>query len=386
MTVALPLAFPGSRVLAGWWRQIAPGEPRAFWVGRLLLHHVEALVQVNASITPDRLSQLVLNALALQLSVSGVPHEPRHAPAFISLAGLDQAVHLGSSTLRQILRGLEKQNLVATSLASSPRASDGLTEGWTLTPSGRSAAERGSYPISLRERRVFYFVRAGTELMEFHFLNFAEPDGASSAALPIDESLEFHPELLIACVHQTPAWKTRHGFPLDVTEVLPLPGQPSGAASGLASVDKSGWSSLWQRVILDRPCYLFVVLLLGQVSLDRLTAFAVKPEGWKLHGTDPCFALGAAVWPELFPVLATATPLEVWRQAWRGWCQPRNLPAQETDACELEHVGARLRVRMSKRLVERLRAIRSDALKGEAWILAGEGPLRPAALIEVIER
>jgi hypothetical protein len=35
--------------------------------------------------------------------------------------------------------------------------------------------------------------------------------------------------------------------------------------------------------------------------------------------------------------------------------------------------------------VERLRAARSDAVKGEAWLLAGTGSVRTAALVELHE-
>ena len=47
--------------------------------------------------------------------------------------------------------------------------------------------------------------------------------------------------------------------------------------------------------------------------------------------------------------------------------------------------GIHLRVAPPARLLERLRAARSDALKGEAWLLAGEGPVRRAAVVELVE-
>ena len=72
-------------------------------------------------------------------------------------------------------------------------------------------------------------------------------------------------------------------------------------------------------------------------------------------------------------------------QAWRAWCQPRNLPQAECDACRLERQDYRLRVEAGKPLIERLRAARSDALKGEAWLLAGESRLRAAALVDIVE-
>jgi hypothetical protein len=44
-----------------------------------------------------------------------------------------------------------------------------------------------------------------------------------------------------------------------------------------------------------------------------------------------------------------------------------------------------LRVLAPGRLIDRLRAARSDALKNEAWLLAGTGRLRAAAVIELVE-
>ena len=61
------------------------------------------------------------------------------------------------------------------------------------------------------------------------------------------------------------------------------------------------------------------------------------------------------------------------------------LPAPEAAACTLERQGVQLRVTAPKRLVERLRAARGDAMKGEAWLLAGSSSLQTAALIEVVE-
>ena len=44
----------------------------------------------------------------------------------------------------------------------------------------------------------------------------------------------------------------------------------------------------------------------------------------------------------------------------------------------------RLRVQAPPRFLERLHALRSDVLKGEAWLLVGTGHLRPVARIEIV--
>src|SRR5205823_2754975 len=101
-----------------------------------------------------------------------------------------------------------------------------------------------------------------------------------------------------------------------------------------------------------------------------------------LNDAEPAFVLGEG-WQETFPDLAAAPARDVWRQAWRAWCQPRGLPAGEVEACVLERQDHRLRVVPTPRLLERLRADRSEALRGEAWLLAGSGVLRSAAQIEI---
>jgi hypothetical protein len=393
MTVALPLAFPGSRVLAGWWRQLASSKPRALWVGHLLLHDVEALVQVNSSTALDRFSQLVVTALAIAHPRNASTHAqlPRQSQLCHALASLDQTLHLDRPMLRQVLRGLEKQGLVASHTPASERAGNASAEFWTLTTSGRQAAERGHYSRSACERRAFCFVQTGAGRAGLHFLNATHACFVQGTTSLVAESIEFRPEALTACVRQPQTWKELHGFPIEIDKVF----TSSSSKHEAAAMDTSEVletsqvcdevEAPWLPVVLDRPRHLVVALLLGVDGPDRLTGFAVRPEGWILHAAVPCFTLEAAAWPDVFPELVAEPPQDMWQQAWRAWCQPRNLPAQETDACGLERAGARLRVRMSKRLADRLRALRSDIFKGEAWILAGEGPLRQAAVLEVIE-
>src|SRR5262249_28239985 len=135
----------------------------------------------------------------------------------------------------------------------------------------------------------------------------------------------------------------------------------------------------WREVILARPEQLF--LALAQAPADEgggLLGFAVRPDGWVLEREAPVLALPAG-WREALAGLVEEPPPEAWRQAWQAWCQPRGVPAPECEACRLEPAGAALVVRAPRRLVERLRAARSDAVKGEAWLLAGAGRCRASA-------
>jgi hypothetical protein len=202
--------------------------------------------------------------------------------------------------------------------------------------------------------------------------------------------LHFDPALLYACPRQSPEWKNRHSFPEEVLEILgeggssqqiPVDKERARHTPQFATVD----TAEWRQVIVDSPMRLFALLVRGWQGEDRLQGFAVRPEGWGLQGESPCFSLEEDSWLEVFPDLAAEPPTDVWRQAWRAWCQARHVPGAEAEACQLERLGVYLRITMPHRVVDRLRAARSDALKGEGWILAGEGPVRPLARLEIVE-
>jgi hypothetical protein len=134
---------------------------------------------------------------------------------------------------------------------------------------------------------------------------------------------------------------------------------------------------------VDRPGQALLALVeVAARSGTLLLGFPVRPDGWTL-GREPVLS-----WPDgadRLGALGADPGLESWRLAWQLWCQQRSLPGNDVEACRLEVVGHRLRVQASTRLVERLRSARSDALKGEAWLLAGTGRVRPALLIELVE-
>jgi hypothetical protein len=357
MTTAAPLAFPGSRVLAGWWRQLAPIGPVALWVGRLLLHRVETLVRVTRSQHPDPFALLILQALA------------QADPATVS--AIDTRLHLGADVLGQMLRQLGAEGLTWA----------GADGAWKLTPLGQEALDHGEYRRTGHERRAFHFVDrrsapAATGAEPFHFLNVTVPAGLSWAA---PEGWDFDPQALAACLARPPEWKRRFGFPEEVEHIYGIAPEPAEASSAQTP-------PAWQRVILDRTEHLLAVVALvsAPAAGERLLGFAVRQEGWVLHADEPAFTL-AEGWSEVFPELASEPPPETWRQAWRSWCQPRSLPAADSEACKLERQDYHLRVLAPKRLVERLRAARSDALKGEAWVVGGTDSVRPAALLEIVE-
>jgi hypothetical protein len=285
-------------------------------------------------------------------------------------------LHLGLPLLRRLLRQLESEQMLR------PEGS----ETWALTDLGRQAVEQGSYPRARSERRTFYFSDSEQRPGAPYFLHFTNPP----PVLPWSgtESWRFEPSDLLACIDRPPEWKQRFGFPLEVRQILTAADAEASAFAPEA----------WQRVILDRPEHLAVALVLAPASSSSspapppteaenrqcLLGFAVQLDGWTLQSAEPVFVM-ETVWPAVFPELAMDPLLEHWRRAWRVWCQPRSLPAAEAEACTLERQGHRLRVMAPRRLVERLRAARSDVFKGEAWLLAGAGRLRTAAQVELVE-
>jgi hypothetical protein len=328
------------------------------WVGHLFLHRVEALVGSVRARRLDPLSRFLLQALAAEQLAPGKAALPSEE----FLRRLDGRLHLGSQLLRQVLRALVLQGL----------AVDGEHDSWALTALGREALACGNHPQSGQERRVFHFVEPGPgevppgRLPHFLFLN-----GHAGVPWAAGDDWAFDRAALEACVRQPAAWKQQHRFPEDVCEILNLPAATPGSA--------------WQRVIVDRPERLAVALTrTGRPENNpRLVGFAVRQEGWVLQAQHPVFELGGD-WHGPFPDLELQTSHEACRQAWRSWCQPRGLPADAVEGSDVRLEGVHLGIIAPPSLIARLQAVRSDALKGEAWLLIGDGPLRLAAILRLV--
>jgi hypothetical protein len=188
----------------------------------------------------------------------------------------------------------------------------------------------------------------------------------------VGEDWHFDAGLLDACVRQSLAWKKQYGFPEEVREIL---------GNGVSSP-----APAWQRIVVDRPERQPVVLVLVGMAAapPQLQGFAVRQESWHVEASYPAFTLHND-WHASFPGLADKPSDAACRQAWQSWCQARSLPGEEVEACILVPDGLHLHVKAPAALVERLRASRSDALKGEAWILVGNGASRAALLLDITE-
>jgi hypothetical protein len=349
MSAAPALSWPSSRILLGWWRELADHQPQQLRVARLLLHRIEALVRVSRSRSLDRWQRALLGLASTRVPCGG--------ELITSLNDLQMNVQL----LGQLVRELTANGLLH-------RNGAGL---WHMTAAGHRALETGAFSDSGEERRTFVFVDNSRRGLPPSFLPLRRPlpPGLPPASAEVT-AYSFAVSHLEACLAQSAEWKTRHRFPADV-EALLLPGIDDGTALD------------WRRVVFDAVTPQWFVFLDTAPANDSssLLGFAVRPEDWSLD-PKPLLALTESGQEALLDLFHEPTA-ELWRQAWREWATPRGLPPTDVEVCRLERVDHRLLVQVPPRAIERLRSARSDAIKQEAWLLAGEGPTRTAAQIEL---
>jgi DNA-binding MarR family transcriptional regulator len=323
MTGGSSLAFPGGRTLTAWWRQLAGHQPQALWVGYLTFHRLEALVCVLQPQSLPSFELLVLKAFALQ-------------PAAGNTA-LAAFLHLDAGLVGRVIRYLQSEGLV--------RAEAGAR---ALTESGRQAAAQGEYPRAQQQRRPFYFWHASwCEPARSRYVALANVDKQPWLAAP---EIPCAVDPLEACLSQPAEWKRRHGFPQEVRKLLT--------------------SSGWEQVVLAAPLRLFAAVV--RTAALQLVAVAVQPRNWELQAGHPVLLVPDEDW------MPAATDQE-WRQSFVDWCRERQIAEEEASACTLTWQDERLLVLGPMAVEERLRLA-----KGEAWVLAGDGLVRPAARLEAV--
>jgi hypothetical protein len=328
-----PSAFPGSRTVAAWWRELQPHRPLRLWLCHLLIHRVEALADV-ARTTP-------LTGLRLEV--------------LRSLAAGSRPEGLDAALLASLCRDLAAAGVVACT-PFGPRPTD----------AGRQALAVGSVTAITSERWTFCFADKRERGRPPHFI------GTRVRGIPVSppEPWEFDPDLLRAASDSPPAWKERFRFPADVSAVrLPAPDDND-----------------WRKVVLDRAEYLFAALVAVEPPGGRreLRGFLAHTENWSLEAREPILELGAG-WEDAMSDLAADPPGEDWRRAWQAVARQRGLTPAEASACRPELSGHLLRVEVPRELLTRLRDARGEA-KGETWLLAGTGHSRAAARMEITER
>jgi hypothetical protein len=359
MTSASSLAFPGSRTLATWWRQLAAREPTLLCVGYLFLHRLEAPA---CWLEPQPLDPLHLHVLeALSLVQSGTATHEHFYPRLQQLLNLDVGI------LRRLVRSLGAWNLVdaAARLVGA--------ESWVLTEQGRTALRTKQYWARRWKRANFPFVErldpSGQRVAPPHFAGFRD---APASPWHAEEAAAFQVSWLHACLAQDAVWKKTFGFPLELV-AFPDAAPPAGE---IVSPD---------HVVVDRAERMLIVLCQGSKPGNDLLGFAVRPEGWVLNAAEPIVNLPPAA-AAILPELERPASREAWQQSWQTWCSSRTVPAADAQECSLTCAQDRLLVQAPERLVQYLQAGKSDIFKGETWLLAGDGYLRQAARVELTTR
>ncbi len=332
MDRAASLISPGSKTLVGWWRQLAPHKPRGLWVGYVYVHRIEAPVEVLRSQPLDPLVLLTLQALDV------VP-----ANEIARWLGMPAPVLAG------ILQTIQRIGLIESS------AGDCVT----ITALGRTALADRSVPVRSVERQSFTFVErldnAGRRSAPPIYFPLAE---CARANWVVDEMHRFDASMLQSCIHQPREWKDVCGFP-----------------HGVERLRCDGVENEWKQVIIDRPERVMLTLMTTE---SELIVFGVKVDGWLLNDRTPVLRLPLAAL-KIAPDLLREPSNADWRDAWRIWCKQRNLPANEVEASTIAFVGPRVEIQAPPRLVQRLQAANSDLLKGEAWLIVGDGFIHAVA-------
>jgi len=351
MDRASSLIFPGSKTIAGWWRQLAPYQPQAYWIGYGFVHRVEASVKVLCKNPVEPFAHLVLQALALEQTLSD-----NHGTG-AALSNLQTRLRMPAAVIVRVLVGMQDAGWLA-------RIGQ---DHWQITEPGRRALSEGQYEVPAQERRVFPFLErmnATAERIEpGHFLPVAE---CVHVPWQVDDAHRFEPRWLHGAIEQSADWKQSYHFPPEIQTFL----------TGTPGDDG-------RHVLLVRPeRVLLVSILAGAGEREELLCFAVKVDGWTLFDRTPVVRLPAsarAPWPEL----ESDPTSTIWQEAWSSWCRQRQMPANEVEICSLTYRAPRLEVQAPPRLVQRLQAAKSDLFKGEAWLLVGEGYSRTAAQLVV---
>ena len=279
MTLSRPAAFPGGRVLAGWWKHLATWKPQSLWIGSISLERVEALCSIHQNEPLAPLEYAVLNGLETPTSA----------------AVLNQHLGVGQFLVGRILAKLDQKRAVARN-----------GQEWALTELGMQSRQSNSLPGRRVERRSFWFVADLEGSASRAFVTPTNP----GAFQPV-ESNRFNRgslEALLEGAARKPEWKRKRGFPLDVESIV-------APDSTQASNDLSAW----EKLVIVHPYRLQAALITytRDTGEQAVAAFSYQDHGWTL-GAAPVFDVEAS-WNELFPTLQLNPDEDVVMDAWRKW-------------------------------------------------------------------
>ena len=346
MTLSRPAAFPGGRVLAGWWKHLATWRPQSLWIGSISLERVEALCSVHQLEPLAPLEYAILNNLEIPTSAEV----------------LNQRLGVGQFLTGRVLAKLDEKKAVVRN-----------GQEWALTDLGMQARRNNSLPGRRVERRSFWFVADLEDAASQAFLTPAIP----GAFEPV-ESNRFNRgslEALLVSAERKPEWKKRRGFPLDVESIV-APDPAQGA------IDLSAW----EKLVIVHPYRLQAALITytRDSGAQAVAAFSYQEHGWALAAA-PVFDVEAG-WNELFPTLKLDPDEDVLTDAWRRWLAQRGLTDQTLDHYQLIRHAERVGVVPPADFPDVLGAPRGDLARGEAWLILQEGPLRRAMPLQPAPR
>jgi hypothetical protein len=317
-------------------------QPQALWVGYEFVHRIEAPVYVQTVQPLEPLFGMLLRAIALEPGGDAVAVGPLH-----------RRLQVPAVIVQRVLVNMQEAGLLTRCEADA----------WQITDLGQHALRTNQVPLRLCERRVLPFVECldavGQRMAPPLFLPLADCVGVP---WQVEPPHSFEASILRACIAQPSATKQARGFPGEIE----------------ALADDA--SNEVPPVLVDRPQRVLLVLIL---TPKEVLGFSVKVDGWTLNEREPVLRLplaARALWADLREDVPLLT---AWQDAWRSWCRQRQLPTNEVDACTLSYRAPRLEVQAPPRLVQRLQAAKSDLFKGEAWLLVGDGYVRPAALLAI---
>lgn len=116
------------------------------------------------------------------------------------------------------------------------------------------------------------------------------------------------------------------------------------------------------------------------VPVVRAERFAVGGIGRNgrisVYAADPGWSLGDAVLSDLPDDVLPAADHGAWSAAWRAWCAANGVGKEDAGADVAVASGV---ARVAATSLTRI----AEVARGEAWLLAGDGPLREAAVIQM---
>jgi len=324
MTVVGTPADPGSRTLAGWWRQFADLQPLRIAFGPLPLVTLHALTRLRQACTIDSSESFLLRALSLRSNST--------------LTQLQELLLIPRPVLIGHLESLRMLGFVANQ-----------HDAWTLTPTGRKAVGGDDQVSVLYNRRAFTFVDARPHLPP-QFLSVSDSEFASSRNLAPPENIADFVIALRTAVEATEQWKAKHRFPTEIEGIVwPTPQKPETNGELMQPA--------WRRLILvtNEPTPGVMVEL-----PDEYRLYSLESEGYTLSHEHMLIQLPKQSNSDA-DLIATPTP-ESLADSWRNWCQARQFPSGDTISLRVsEHV---LHVEAHATLRDRLTALGSDQ-----WLL-----------------